>query len=260
MKLQRLHKWFIIGTLCMIFVTTGIAQAQDDINLDLGTIPAGQQIRIEFDVVINDNLPDNVTQIENQGIVTTDNLGTTLTDDPDTSQPNDVTITPLNILLINPFISKQADPPFALPGEDVTFAFTVSNPNPFDVTNIIATDNVPASLQVLNASAPSGNVTVNGQTVTFTQASLASGASVTITVNTRVSDDIEPPFILINEVCGNYEGAAEVCATATVTSVSALPATGETPFWRTPLLIVLVITAGIILVSTATFIARHRTR
>jgi uncharacterized repeat protein (TIGR01451 family) len=255
--MKNAHKSLAI--LVMLLAATMTASAQDDINLDLGTIPAGQQVRVQFDVLIQDNLPANLTQISNQGVVRSDNAGVVFTDDPDTGEPRDATVTSLNVLLINPFIRKQADPPFALPGDSVVFSFTVSNPNAFDVSNIVAIDAVPPELEVLGASAPIGAVVVNGQTVEFTLGALAANQSVTVTVNTRIRESVQTPFVLVNEVCGRYDAAPQVCATATVLSVAELPGTGETPLWRNPLLLIMAAITGLFLsIGTRSLMARRQ--
>ena len=128
-------------------------------------------------------------------------------------------------------IVKRVDPAIAVAGDAVTFTITMTNNGAETYTNLSAEDNVPSEFEVLGATTSAGSVAVNGQTVSLNLASLAPGASVTITVQTRIRAGVVAP-ILTNEVCAGANNLAATCAQATVLGVQSLPATGETPFWR----------------------------
>ncbi|MDX1992190.1 MAG: choice-of-anchor D domain-containing protein [bacterium] len=148
---------------------------------------------------------------------------------------------------VDPFITKSVNPPFALPGESVTFTFTVSNPGTVPATNVTATDPMPAEVEVISASAPAGNVSVQGQNVVFTIDTLAPGQSVTVTIESRVRDNVSVPFVINNQVCMQAANqSAQRCAEASILSVNALPRTGETPLWASVLRIVLIGFAGLV--------------
>ncbi len=65
------------------------------INLNIGTLPAGQSITITFNASINSSVPSGTTQVSNQGTVSGDNFGDVLTDDPDVVGTADPTVTPI---------------------------------------------------------------------------------------------------------------------------------------------------------------------
>lgn len=133
----------------------------------------------------------------------------------------------------DPFLTKSVNPPFAVPGELVTWTLFVSNPGSLPTSNVVVTDTMPPEVDILNVSATSGTTSVSGQTVTYTESSLAAGASATITINTRVRASAVVPFIIQNNATlnGVVAGRAVVSsASARVISVGSLPATGQSPW------------------------------
>ncbi|MBE0690695.1 MAG: DUF11 domain-containing protein, partial [Anaerolineae bacterium] len=147
-----------------------------------------------------------------------------------------------------PALTKLVDRPFALPGDTITWTIVVSNPNPFDLTNITVTDSVPGELIIINATSSAGSVSVNGQNISLTLGTLAANSTVTITLTTRVRDGVVGVAIVNVAVLGDLR------ASATTVVIAGLPRTGETPWWRLPLLI------GIGGVALAGYGARRRRR
>jgi len=129
-------------------------------------------------------------------------------------------------------ISKSVMPPFALPGNTVTWTITVINPNSAPVANVTVTDNVPADLEILSTSASSGTASANGQSVSATIPQIDANQTVTISIQTRIRATTSLPFSIRNEACAGAQ-----CSSAQILSVSALPSTGQSPWsaWRLPL-------------------------
>ena len=66
------------------------------VRVDAGTIPATETRTFTFEVIVDDPVAADVTQISNQGTVTADGPITVLTDDPvQLPGTNDPTVTPL---------------------------------------------------------------------------------------------------------------------------------------------------------------------
>src|SRR5690606_1704920 len=63
-------------------VTTGDAEEDTTVEVDVGTLMDGGSATIVYRVTIDDPLPPGTTQIVNQGTVSSDQLPDVLTDDP----------------------------------------------------------------------------------------------------------------------------------------------------------------------------------
>ncbi|MFN8566800.1 MAG: hypothetical protein U0Z44_04600 [Kouleothrix sp.] len=72
-------------------IVKGNTSGDTTIEIDLGTIAVGASARINFEVQIKD--PVTPPLVKNQGIFSTPSIPPVLTDDPDTPEPNDPTIT-----------------------------------------------------------------------------------------------------------------------------------------------------------------------
>lgn len=156
-----------------------------------------------------------------------------------------------------PSLSKVVDTPFTLPGATVVWTITSSNDTGNTIKNLSITDTVPDTLSIVSADSSAGNLTVDGQTVLLKMDNLFEGESVTITVTTVVSPDVEIPFAINNPAILRCNCSEERNSVATILSVFELPATGETPWWRYALAITLV---GGIAVTTAYIGFRRKTQ
>lgn len=119
-------------------------------------------------------------------------------------------------------LSKVVFPPVASSGDTVDWTITLSNPTGSDVSNISITDTIPGELAILSADATIGTVTISGQNVTLNIATLPAGASAVLTIRTRINNNT-PAVVVTNSV-------EDVSASLII--VSALPQTGETPWWH----------------------------
>ncbi len=126
-------------------------------------------------------------------------------------------------------------------GETLEWVITVSNTGTVAGNNVVITDTLRPELRVDAVTTTQGTAIISGQTVTVSVGTLAVGEQAQITINTTVLDGIE---IIPNTACVNADNATdETCVTAL--PVSALPATGETPFWRTMTISILAFFAGL---------------
>lgn len=76
-------------------VTSGNSGGNTSVAVDIGTIGAGETVTITFQVTINLGIPSSVTSVANQGLVSGGNIGSSFTDDPDTAEADDPTVTEL---------------------------------------------------------------------------------------------------------------------------------------------------------------------
>ncbi|MBN1579937.1 MAG: DUF11 domain-containing protein, partial [Anaerolineae bacterium] len=80
-------------------VTSGNGAGDTAVGVNVGVIPGqGGSATVSFRVAIDDPLPVGVTQVANQGLVSSVELPTLPTDDPDTSPVGDPTVTPVNVV------------------------------------------------------------------------------------------------------------------------------------------------------------------
>ena len=97
--------------------------------------------------------------------------------------------------------------------------------------------------------------------MTFTINKLDPGQNVTVTILTRVRPDVKPPFIIINQAgISNTEDLTVRTAQAVLMSISELPATGESPWWRLPVLLLIGLTMAAVTLTGAKAITRARRR
>ncbi len=82
--------------------TLGSADDSGDpvLSVDIGTLNVGVTVTITFDVLIDDPLPAGVTQVSNQGAVTSNELPDEPTDDPDVAGATDPTVTAIATLAV----------------------------------------------------------------------------------------------------------------------------------------------------------------
>ncbi len=158
--------------------------------------------------------------------------------------------TPDQELPPNVIANKEVSPAFAQPGDTVTWTVTVTNPSSQAVAVLDLIDNIPLELIVISASSDIGSTVINGQQVIFSINSLAAGETATITIITRIRDDVPVPFTIVNSLGGDD---------ATVVSVQRLPDTGQVSWWRQMLPIMGVLTVVVLMLSTGWLLQQHRT-
>lgn len=141
------------------------------------------------------------------------------------------------LTIVDPFITKVVDQPFAIPGEIVTWTIIVTNPGTASIPNVTIADTMPSEVEVLDATATSGTVSVNGQQVNLDVGTLNGGDSVTLTIRAQVRDTVVPPYIITNEACVDALNITNICAGANIISAAMLPETGQSPWsvWRLPI-------------------------
>lgn len=128
-------------------------------------------------------------------------------------------------------MNKSVNPPFAQIGDTVTWTITVRNNGGSALDNITISDTIPDGMEIVSARSSRGNVSVSGRQITLTVGTLGPGETVTVNVETRLLDVPNAPLIYINSAFA--DGAS---ATAQVVRASQLVQTGETPWWRDPLI------------------------
>jgi uncharacterized repeat protein (TIGR01451 family) len=147
--------------------------------ISIGTLPAGKDVTIVFDVTVNSPLGVAVNHLSNQGTVSGDNFSNVLTDDPDTAAASDATNTVADTapgVTINQAVG-QNDPTDVQP---INFTVVFEEP----VTGFTSSDVTLSGAAGATATVTGGpstyNVAVNG---------VADGETVTATIAANVASD-----------------------------------------------------------------------
>lgn len=181
-------------------IPQGNTPGDTTVTVDIGDILPGVSVTINFRVTIANPIPEGVTSVANQGLVSGANVPNTPSDDPDTPAVDDPTITPLGLI---PWIEayKTAEltgdvngDGVANPGDTLTYTIVITNYGYADALNVVFTDILPPHLQLIV-----GSVTVSDPTALVTQdtnvtvqiAAIAPGASVTITFRARIDPALD---------------------------------------------------------------------
>ncbi|MDQ7024977.1 MAG: right-handed parallel beta-helix repeat-containing protein [Anaerolineae bacterium] len=153
---------------------------------------------------------------------------------------------------LEPYVTKLARPNTLLPGFDITYILQVVNPTDSTIRNVSLVDDVPEAIAIRAVESTSGSVSFVGQRVTFRQASLGAGASITITIRGEIrSDRVYDANELTNIACVTSSGnSATQCATFGFNPTTNID-TGETPFIFVILRRLLIVLGMILVVSSA---------
>lgn len=198
-------------------VTSGNDPGDSSVAVDIGTLPADVgNFTVAFDVTVIDPLPDGVTQLSFQGLVDGDIISPQVTDDPDTPEPDDPTVTPLQLTPPSPALTAtltdelfiaapDSTPTVAGPGDTLRYTATITNSG-----NGAATAVVFAAGPVAQASLVAGTVTttqgtvVTGNTAGDTQVAVdlsAVAPDAVVVVRFQVEIDDPLPLEITEIVC-----------------------------------------------------------
>jgi uncharacterized repeat protein (TIGR01451 family) len=137
--------------------------------------------------------------------------------------------------IVDPYLTKAADPQFAQVGDIVQFTMIVTNPNAVELANFVLVDQLPPQFDFMNATTTQGSFTFDAgsNTATFNLGTVAAGQSATMTIQARVNDKAQPGDVLRNVAVLNVDGRMRGQAEASVEVIpSTIPATGIGPGWR----------------------------
>jgi uncharacterized repeat protein (TIGR01451 family) len=168
-----------------------------------GTIAAGGTATITFRVDVDNPLAAGVTQLVNQGIVTSNEVPPVKTDDPNTPTPDDPTVTPLTsapVISADKAVAIVNDtlPLGGSPGDTLRYTVTIINSGNSAATNVIFNDTPDANTTLVAGSVTTSQGTIAGGNagtppVIVNLGSIAgAGGSATITFDVRVATTLPP--------------------------------------------------------------------
>ncbi len=207
----------------------------------LGTIAAGSSASYTVTVTVDPATTGTITNTVSVTSSTPDPNPGTNTDTEDTTVGTGVQPTPVptspppppGILVFDPAISKVGylqSGGVGLPGERLTWEFTITNIGTAPGTNVVITDTIASALRIDSVWIETGTAAVAGQTVTFTIPVLNPGQTVRATIVTIV---LVSPLDVENVAnlsgVGPNNDPVTRSAQARVTGISDLPSTGYPP-------------------------------
>jgi len=135
----------VLLLLALVAVLSGDAfPIAPDVLVDIGDLPPGKTITIEFDTTIRNPFPALVDQVSNQGYVTGAGMAAVLTDDPDTAEASDATVTEITAAP-DLVLSKGDGGGSHAPGDAILYTLSYFNIGDQDETNTVLTETVPAN-------------------------------------------------------------------------------------------------------------------
>ena len=138
-------------------VTSGNSTGDSQVVAIVDQIPPGESATLSFRVTIHDPLPEGVDRVANQGVVSSTDTLDRVTDDPETPDHNDPTVTELGKPVLA--IVKSATPSpgsTVMPGDVITYQLTIRNSGTVTATGLVITDSIPAGTSYrTNSATPS---------------------------------------------------------------------------------------------------------
>ena len=183
-----------------VATSQGTVDSEDPVQVTIGTMPAGSTVTVSFQVVIDNPLPAGVTQLENQGVVSSNELPNEPTNDPSTPPDDDPTVTPVNAA---PDLSIVKDDGgiTTVPGGVVVYTLSYQNTGNQDATGVVLTDTVPVGTSFNAGASTAGWVCVPGtgagSVCTLAIGALAAGASGSADFAVTVDNPVPPGFTLV---------------------------------------------------------------
>lgn len=150
--------------------------------IDLGSIPAGATVTLEFDVQVDNPLTSfPAIEVSNQGTVSGDGIADILTDDPSVAGPSDPTVTPLDTADL--VLTKIDTPDPVVAGGSLQYTLTVLNNGPSIANNVVVTDNLPPGMTFVSTV---GCAEDPGGVPTCSLGNIAVGVPTMYTINATV--------------------------------------------------------------------------
>lgn len=125
-------------------ITTGNTAGDTIVVIDIASIASSSMVTITYTVTVNNPLPTGIDMLSNQGLIESDELPDSTTDDPDTGTDDDPTIVPVDGAP-DLTISKDDGGTTAMAGGTVIYAISYQNIGTQDATGVTITETVPAN-------------------------------------------------------------------------------------------------------------------
>ena len=157
-----------------------------DVMLNIGTLPAGENVIIAFNVTVDDPFGGALPQVSNQGTVSGSNFADVLTDDPDVGGTADPTVTPIDL----PQVTLAVSPASVLEdgATNLVYTFTRTGSTANAMTVNFSVGGTASFTEPDYTQTGAASFTATSGTVVF-----ASGNSTaSVTINPSADTTVEP--------------------------------------------------------------------
>ena len=181
-------------------VTSGNNLGDTTVGVQVGDLVAGATVHICFQVTIG---TDGFTSVANQGTVGGTNITPVLTDDPDTTTPNDPTATPVTIGPPELTITKFG-PAEAVVETTILYTGTMTNVSDSTAYNVVLVDQLPAGVTFVGSS-HTAVYDPGANTVTWYLGTVPAGASIPGWLTVHISPTVANGTILTDTFSLTWE-------------------------------------------------------
>ena len=199
-------------------IVTGSAPTDTSVRVEIESLPADGVATVGFNVTIDDPFPVDVDQVSNQGSVSADDLPITMSDDPDTPDEADATLTAITLTPMltatktDALVFDADDDGFPSPGDTLEYVVNITNDGNGVAENANFTDTLDANISLIvgsvmtNMGAVSTGNTAGNTYVGVDIGMLPAGATATISFRATIDD----PFpVNVDEVMNQGTATAE---------------------------------------------------
>ena len=184
-------------------VVLGNTPGDTSVRVNIGTLDVGASVTVSFDVTINDPFLGALDQVQNQGVIGSNELPDLPTDNPATVVDGDVTITPIQtdppVLKASKRVSGTDDQDLSstiTPGDVIHYEIVLTNEGLGTATNVLFLDNpdsnttlVVGSVSVSRGAVQTGNA-VGDTGVAVSIPTLAFGDVVVISFDVTINNPL----------------------------------------------------------------------
>lgn len=223
-----------------VTASAGAVVSEDPVAVSVGTLAPGDEATVRFRVAVDDPIATGVREIRNQARVTSAELPSVLTDDPEVGGAEDPTVTAIQaapVLRVEKTDHLLADADgngLASPGDAVLYRITVTNDGNTGAAGVVLTDPLPAHATLVAGTVQTSQGAVSSENpVRVSLGEVAADSTATVSFQVRIDDPFPHTATeLDNQAMVTASGLAEIASDDPDTPEAADPT--RTPVFITP--------------------------
>jgi uncharacterized repeat protein (TIGR01451 family) len=178
-----------------VTTTQGSVTSEDPVEVAVGSLSLGGQVKVGFRVKVDDPIPVDVTAVSNQGIVLSAELPAVLTDDPALAGDADPTVTAITAA---PRLAAEKTDRLAVdadgngvpsPGDTIEYTVKILNQGNTSALGVSLNDPIPANTRVVPGSVHSTQGAVTSESPVGVDVGEIQGGGRSVTVTFQVTID-----------------------------------------------------------------------